>query len=369
MCLCVEELLLCVHMCVHMYACLCVHILYLCVHVCDCMCICVCTMFVCIQIVLVCTCVCISMCACVYYTCICMFVLVCTYMCTRVCIYVFMWMRIVFVHTCVYMHVCLCAYTCVLVCACMWIVLVYECVYLWVCLIILVCTCICVCVCMCVYTQACTCMWRPEDFRCHPWEHQSPPLRQGLSLAWSSPIRLGQLVRKPQGLLPLSFSAGTASRSHRAQRLSSLTLWGRHFTACLSSLMLLSLECWARCWLNNSHATSYRQPLPSPRHRPLPADGTLRTPSGAVPEPWRGDSGARHWGKPSFLRHLDLKQWKGQASGLSASRQGRLFSCRGPQFPWQNIEPGENANKTPSAWLPDSAISREVPLHLRRTLH
>lgn len=232
--LCVEELFLCVHMCAHVCVLVCTYIMLVCIYVSLYVHICVClSMYLCLYVfklylcVHVCAYLCVRVCIVLVYACLCLCVhtcvLVCAYMCLcgwelYLCIPVCICMCAdVYIYcTCKYK----CAYTCVLVCACMWIVLVYECVYLWVCLIILVCTCKCVCVCMCVYTQACTCMWRPEDFRCHPWAHQSPPLRQGLSVAWSSPIRLGQLAREPPGLLSLSFSAGTASGSHRAQRLS-----------------------------------------------------------------------------------------------------------------------------------------------------
>lgn len=55
-----------------------------------------------------------------------------------------------------------------------------------------VCVCVHTCVSMHIYMEA---VWQ---LQCHPQEHCPSPLRQGLSLAWSSLIRLDWLASEPR---------------------------------------------------------------------------------------------------------------------------------------------------------------------------
>jgi hypothetical protein len=49
----------------------------------------------------------------------------------------------------------------------------------------------------CVYPHLCTRLWRLKDW-CHSQECHPHNLKQGLPLAWGSPVRLDRLALKPQ---------------------------------------------------------------------------------------------------------------------------------------------------------------------------
>lgn len=65
-------------------------------------------------------------------------------------------------------------------------------------------------------TSIMPCMWRLENsLQYHPQEHHPPPLKQGFSLPWSSPVRLHRLAREFQGLSRFCSSmTGLTSRHH-----------------------------------------------------------------------------------------------------------------------------------------------------------
>jgi len=154
---------------------------FVCLLGCVCVCVCVCVyVCVCLLVSGVCVCVCLLVCG----VCVCVCVYVCWYV-VCVCMSVGMWC--VCVCVCVCLLVCgVCVCVCVCMCVGMWCVCMCVCVYVcWYVVCVYVCVYVFMCAYKCKHVLAHTylgfpqCLWRSEDWCCHPLPSTLHPLKEG----------------------------------------------------------------------------------------------------------------------------------------------------------------------------------------------